>query len=268
MFWNAKNCNIKLDDFDIDYITFGTGRKNLILIPGLGDGLKTVKGTAHIMALAYKKYAKEYKVFVFSRTNTLKENESIKGMAETQVKAMKSLGIKIADIIGVSQGGMIAQCIAIDYPEIVNKLILTVTLSRQNSIEKNMVTRWIDMAKAGDYKNLFIDTMENSYTEKYLKKYRMLYPILVKFSRPKSLDRFIIQANAILKHNTYEELGKIKCPVLIIGAENDRIVGPEASKEIAGKIENGELLIYKGFGHSVYEEAKDFNDRVLEFLSR
>ena len=44
MFYNAKNNNIKIGQSDIDYICFGKGNKNLIIIPGLGDGLRTVKG--------------------------------------------------------------------------------------------------------------------------------------------------------------------------------------------------------------------------------
>ena len=44
MFYNAANGNIKIGNTDMDYISFGKGEKNLIMIPGLGDGLKTVKG--------------------------------------------------------------------------------------------------------------------------------------------------------------------------------------------------------------------------------
>ena len=51
-------------------------------------------------------------------------------MAKDQVEVMKKLGISKASIIGVSQGGMIAQCIAIDYPELLDKLVLAVTVSR------------------------------------------------------------------------------------------------------------------------------------------
>ena len=46
MFYNAKNNNIKIEQSDMDYISFGKGNKNLIIIPGLGDGLRTVKGMA------------------------------------------------------------------------------------------------------------------------------------------------------------------------------------------------------------------------------
>ena len=71
MFYNAKNNNIKIDQSDMDYISFGVGNKNLIIIPGLGDGLRTVKGMAITLAFMYKQFAKEYIVYVFSRRNNL-----------------------------------------------------------------------------------------------------------------------------------------------------------------------------------------------------
>ena len=41
-----KDGTVKIGNISLNYISFGKGKKNLIMIPGLGDGLKTVKGTA------------------------------------------------------------------------------------------------------------------------------------------------------------------------------------------------------------------------------
>ena len=50
MFYNAKNNNIKIEQSNMDYVSFGVENKNLIIIPGLGDGLRTVKGMAISLA--------------------------------------------------------------------------------------------------------------------------------------------------------------------------------------------------------------------------
>lgn len=268
MFWNAKNGCVRMGNTDMYYVSFGKGTDNLIMIPGLGDGLTTVKGMALPMSMAYRMYANDYKVFIFSRKNDLAEGYSTRDMARDQAEAMKMLGIKSANILGISQGGMIAQYLAIDYPDVVEKLVLTVTLSKQNELIQNVVGNWISMAEHSDYKHLMIDTAERSYSEKYLKKYRLFYPLLGKMGKPKDFSRFIIQAKSCIKHNAYPELDKIMCPTLVIGGECDRIVGVNASREIVERIKVCEEYIYKEFGHAAYEEAKDFNDRVLEFLSR
>lgn len=266
MFYNAKNNNIKIEQSDMDYVSFGIGNKNLIIIPGLGDGLRTVKGMAIPLAFMYKQFAKEYTVYVFSRRNHLVRGFTTRSMAQDIVEAMNLLNISNADILGVSQGGMIAQCIAIRNPEKVNKLVLTVTSSKTNELINSVVGKWIQLAKRKDFKNIFIDIAEKSYSEKYLERYRKYYNILWRFCKPKDYERFIIQANSCLTHNVYDDLDKIKCHTLVIGGRQDRIVGVNSSKEIANRISNSELYLYEEYGHAVYEEAKDFNEKVLEYF--
>lgn len=169
--------------------------------------------------------------------------------------------------MGVSQGGMIAQYIAIDYPELIDKLVLAVTVSRQNETIQSVIGSWIAMAEANDYKGIIIDTIEKSYSDKNIKKYRLLYPILSRIGKPKDFSRFINQANACIQHNAYSELDKIKCKTLVIGGDSDKVVGKNSSEEIAERIPTSKLVIFKGLGHMAYEEAKDFNHQVLSFLN-
>ena len=63
-------------------------------------------------------------------------------------------------------------------------------------------------------------------------------------------------------------LEKIKCPTLIIGARKDKVLGIIGSEELAEKISNSEIYIYEEYSHGVYEQAKDFNDRIFEYLKR
>lgn len=267
MIYNAQNGCLEISNTKMDYICFGTGKENLIMIPGLGDGLKTVKGTALPFALMYRKLACKYRVFVFSRRNILPEGFSTEDMAKDLNTAMEQLGIQSAYILGVSEGGMIAQYLAICYPEKVKKLILAVTLSRQNDIIQNVVNNWINMAKAGDYRGIMIDIVKKTYTEKYWKKTRWMYYLLGRIGRPRSFSRFIVQANACLTHDAHEKLKKIQCPTLIIGGEKDQIVTGKASREMRKQIYNSKLVMYKKLGHGAYEEAKDFLDRVIDFCS-
>ena len=266
MFYNAKNGNIKIGNSDMDFVSFGKGDKSLIMIPGLSDGVTTVKGKAILMAMMYKCFAKSYKVYMISRKNHMEKGYSTRNMAADYKTVMDRLGMSKAEIIGFSQGGMIAQYIAIDYPELIGKLVLAVTLSKQNETVQKVINSWIKMVEASDFKRFTIDSMEKCYAEKSLKKYRPFYPLLSRISKPKNIDRFIIQANSCITHDAYDELDKIKCPTLVIGGDSDRVVGTGTSEEIAGKIENSKLIIHKELGHSAHEETKDFYPQVLEFL--
>lgn len=268
MFYHAHNGSVRVGNSEMDYISFGKGNKNLIMLPGLGDGLSTVKGMAFLFSMMYRIYAKEFTVYVFSRKNRLPEGYSTRKMAKDQADAMTALGISKAHILGISQGGMVAQYLAIDHPNLIDHLVLAVTSSKPNEILENVVGAWMEIAAQGNYKALMIDTAEKSYSENYLKKYRRLYPFLGKMGKPKSFQRFLIQASSCITHNAHDELHKILCPALIIGGDCDQIVGTAAAPAIADQIRGSELFIYKNLGHAAYEEAKDFHARVLNFMIR
>ena len=263
--FNAFNGQVNIDGECTDYISFGKGEKNIVLIPGVGDGLKTVKGMALPFAFLYRELAKDFRVYVFSRPNDLKPGTTTEDMAESLYKAIVSLDISNAAVIGVSQGGMITQYLAINHPEMVDKLVLVVTLSKPNPTVVSAISTWTEMAKEGDYKGIMLNTAELSYTPKKVKQSRLTYGLLGSLGKPKSFDRFLIQAESCITHNAYNELDRIKCPTLVIGGTEDKIVTGEASKEIAEKIQGSELLMYEGLGHGLYEEAKDFIHNVAEF---
>lgn len=265
---SAMNGQVQTADERTDYICFGSGTKNLVMIPGVGDGLKTVKGMAIPFSLLYRDLAKEFKVYVFSRPINLKSGTTTEDMAESLYRAMQKPEIEKASIVGVSQGGMIAQYLTLNHPEVVEKLVLVVTLSRPNPTVISVIDNWIEMAKNDNYKEIMLNTAELSYSPKKVKQSKMLYGLLGSFGKPKNFKRFIIQAESCKTHDVYERLVEIQCPTFIIGGTKDKIVTGEASKEMADKIQDSELFMYEGLGHGLYEEAKDFIPRVAAFCKK
>lgn len=266
MIWNAKNGQVSIDGTSMSYASFGRGSKKLVILPGLSDGLTTVRGKALLLARPYARYFDQFTIWMFSRKDDLPEGYTIRDMADDQAKAMKAIGIESARVMGVSEGGMIAQRLAIQHPEMVEKLVLAVTAPETNDLIRESVTKWIAFAESGDHKSLMIDTAEKSYSESYLKKYRKAYPLLGHLGKPASYRRFLVNARAILSFSATEELGRVTCPTLIIGGEADKIVGIEASRIIHERISGSQLHIFHELGHAAYEEAKDFNERVFGFL--
>jgi pimeloyl-ACP methyl ester carboxylesterase len=257
-----------IGDTEMDFVSFGKGVKKLVVIPGLSDGLMSVKGKALLLSPPYKKFVKKYTVYMFSRKNRMPEGYTIRQMAADQVTVMKQLGIDKACVLGVSQGGMISQYIAIDHPEMVEKLILAVTTPYANTVVQDAVNGWIGMVRKNDHSALMTDTAEKMYSDKYLEKNRKMFPVLARFSRPKDYDRFLKNAYAILGFDAREELGKIKAPTLIIAGEDDKTVGNDAPEEFRNVIVGSEVFVYPGLGHGTFEEAKDFYDRIYEFCER
>ena len=264
--WNARNGEVSIGSTKMAYAAFGHGSRIFVIIPGLSDGLTTVRGKASLLAKPYSAFFDQFTVYMFSRKDEMPEGYSIRDMAEDQVNALNKLGIKEFCLMGVSQGGMIAQYIAINHPELVHRLVLAVTAPYANEIVQRFVRARIEEAQRGDHKAIMIGSAESAYSEKKLKSYRRLYPLLGMIGKPKDYVRFLRNANAILCFDAREELKQIRCSTLILGGEEDKTVGPEGSKELHAAIAGSELIMYPGLGHAAFEEAPDFNARVFEFI--
>ena len=264
---NAKNENIIINGHDFDYISFGSGRDVLIMLPGVGDGFKTAKGMAVPFAFMYRMFAVSFRVYVFSRRNDLPDGFTSADMADDLSNIMDALDIGAAHIFGVSQGGMIAQQMAIRHPEKVKSLVLAVTAARPTRIMREALESWLLMAERNDYKGIMLDTAERSYTGMYLERGKRMNK-LIALAKPKSYERFRILCESCLSHDVYEDLPEIRCPVYIIGASLDRVLGPEASAEMHEVIPGSEIYMFEGYSHGVYEQAKDFNEMALRWLWR
>lgn len=263
MLFHAKEFKLKLSDTTIDAITFGKGPKPLIMIQGLNT--RGIRGSAIMLAYMYRIFSNEYTVYLFDRRPDIHEGLSVRELACDVAEAMDALEIKDAYVFGVSQGGMIAQYLAIDRPDLVSKLVLAVTLSRNNETVQNVISRWIDLAQQSRMRELVEDMAVKMYSPAYLKRYRPFLPLLTLLQKPKNVNRFSILAASCLTCTAYDELEKIHCPVFVIGGQQDQVVGSSASEEIARKL-GCKLFLYEQLGHAAYEEATDFNQKVYDFL--
>lgn len=263
MLYSTEEKRLEIQDIQLNYITFGKGEKPLVMIQGLST--RSIKGASFSLAYMYRIFARDYKVYLFDRRENITERITVRDLASDIAKAMDLLEITKADVFGVSQGGMIAQYLAIDRPDLVNKLVLAVTLSRNNETVKTIIANWIQMTEQNNIKCLVTDMVVKMYSDSYVKRYQLFMPLLTVLQRPKNVPRFITLAKACLTCNAYDELDKIQCPVFVIGGMQDKVVSSEASMEIADKL-GCEIFMYDDLGHAAYEEAKDFNQKVLDFL--
>ena len=106
MLWNAKNGEAAIGRTKMSYVSFGYGKRVLVILPGLSDGLTTVRGKALLLAKPYASFFDRFTVYMFSRKDDMPEGYTIRDMTADQAEALKQLGIKSACVLGVSQGGI------------------------------------------------------------------------------------------------------------------------------------------------------------------
>lgn len=266
MWGNVEEGVVTIGQDTLFYVSFGKGEKPFIIIPGLNDGQRTVKKTGRVLHFMYRELAKHYRVYVFSRKNELYTGMTTRDMARDQALVMEKLSLT-GIVMGVSQGGMIAQWLAVDYPEKVTALILAITVARSNQVMEETIGSWIRMVEEERFEEFFLDMMEKTFTESYLRRIRPTYWFLKKTAKPHSVERFLIQARSCLSHDAYAHLQTISAPTLVIGGGVDAIIGDAwTQRELSSSIKKSELVLYPAFGHGVFAEAASFYARIEAFL--
>ena len=267
MILNAKNLTVTLPEGTMEAIRFGRGSRTLVMLPGLGESIQSLKGLALPMALMYRMFAKAFTVYFLGTRQPVRPGCTTRDMARDVSDAMEALGIEKADVVGVSMGGMIAQHLAASRPEKVGRLVLAVTAPGTNALMEEALGQWEDFARKGDHRGFMDSNVRRIYSEGYYRKNRFLIPITGALTKPRSYEPFFRQSHACRTHDARAVLHQITAPTLVIGGEQDRVLGGDASRELARSIPGARLHMYPQWGHGAYEEAKDFNERVLAFLT-
>ena len=182
----------------------------------------------------------------------------LRDMAEDTTGLMDALQIKSAHLVGASMGGMIAQEVAITFPERVRSL--TSVMSTTGNPKVPPPTR-----EAAAMLMAPPPTTRDEYFERFAKTWKVLrvgsFPEDEKRDRsraercyerglsPEGVGR---QLRAILASGSRKErLRAVKAPTLVIHGTVDPLVRPEGGKDTAASIPGSKLLMVEGMGHAL-----------------
>ncbi|MBW1686318.1 MAG: alpha/beta fold hydrolase [Deltaproteobacteria bacterium] len=200
---------------------------------------------------------------------------SVADMAADTAGLLDALGIDAAHFFGVSMGGLIAQILALDYPERVKKAALGCTThGGRHAVQPEREVMEI-LGKASDP------------TIPVEEAVRLRLPVIFaeRFIReePERLEEFVQlstrywptsegaagQLGALSVFNVKKRLGEIRCPVLAITGSEDRMMPPENSRLLAEGIAGAAHYVVDGTGHSFFLEKPDeVNGVLIDFFSK
>jgi pimeloyl-ACP methyl ester carboxylesterase len=200
--------------------------------------------------------------------------DTIQAMAKDAVTFIRALGLDQVDLLGFSMGGMIAQVIAQDEPQLVRKLILAGTgPAGGEGIDK--VTR---ISNLDTIRGLltFTDPKQFLFFTRTPTGRRAGKQFLARLkertqNRDKaiSLRSYAAQLKAIHRWGLLQpsDLSVIHQPVLVINGESDRMVPSKNTVDLDRRLPNSQLVLYPDAGHGgVFQFHEDFVKRALEFL--
>lgn len=268
---------VYLKDAQIAYYTRGEGDP-LILIEGFGMTMDDWD------PIFLQKLAEKRKIIVFDlRQSGLSKGDitkyTLQKAVDDTIGLMDQLKLKKADIFGWSMGSLIAQELAISYPDRVDQLVLASTLSADGNtiymseemgkkLESKVLGSWSEFALFMFPQNEEGKREAESYlkrTEKAVKNGQSpLTPHVDAMVKSKQQEAV---GELSKKGNRLSQLSKITRPVLIIGGDDDILIPPQNNEIVAKAIPHAELSLFPGGGHAfLFSEAVSVTQKINQFL--
>jgi len=194
-------------------------------------------------------------------------------LSQMQAQLKEQLQERII-LCGWSTGSLIAQNMAIRYPDMIEKLILiTGTPSFEmkpgwfKGVDAKVLGRFKDdlMANFNKTLNRFL-ALQFMHSEGQKENLRQARELV--FARP-TPDMDMLKAGLKLLKSTdlRGQLKEIKCPTLILNGERDSLVPTTAARHLAEEIVDASAIIFKSSGHAPFlSHSNQFNEYVKQFL--
>jgi len=250
----------------LPYACIGNGTRNLVVFGGLEFQHKPPSGIMLRMSTGYLRgLTNDYRIYIVSRRPGLPLGYSLSDMADDYAVMIKNELGGMADIIGVSTGGAIAQHFAIDHPDSVRRLVLVMTGFRLTEEAKELQMKVADLAQKGKRRAasaLLGTAIIRRGIAKHVFKWFMW--LLGPLSIPADPSDGIVEIEAEDRHDLSDRLGRIKADTLVIGGEEDFFY---PVRETAGKILNARLVLYTNLGHNaMFARSRQFGEEIRAFL--
>ncbi len=204
---------------------------------------------------------------------------SFETLAADVVGLLDHLSLDRAHILGESLGGIVAQEVAIGFPQRVRKLILAnSSVGRGGNMQVNPALMKAYGRPEGATGTGFDPARVNvgkvmrahislSFNSRIYRAVMMLMASL--YVRPSAFKGMTEQIQAISAHSTLDRLHLIKSPTLVITGTRDRLVPPAMSDILASRIPGARLVKVEGGPHALHVEMRRrFSREVLDFLTR
>jgi pimeloyl-ACP methyl ester carboxylesterase len=196
---------------------------------------------------------------------------TVADMARDVVAVLDAAGIGRAHVLGASLGGMVAQELAITYPERVDGLVLACTTPGwpfaypMPAASVRLIAATADLAEETAQRR----HLENALSARTVRGHPQLVDRLVALQRARPTDGRALssQAAAGARYAGRLRQGRIRARTLVMHGDADTVVDPRNGKLLADRIPAARLVTFPGLGHLLFwEDPGGFADTVASFL--
>ncbi|KQC09350.1 MAG: hypothetical protein APR55_10335 [Methanolinea sp. SDB] len=257
---------VLIDDTSIAYKVFGDGDP-LLMINGFSSTMDT--WNPPMLDLL----SQSYRVVIFDsrgmgHSGSSEKPYSIPLFANDTANLMDQLGISRAHLFGYSLGGMVAQDLALSFPERIRSLVLVSTDCGGSHAERMSAGVWETLSdKSGDLLSQAERMFSVLFPSGWLAEHDP-WDYCPEIHETTPVEHIVRQSEAFFAwQGTYDRLPDIQCPALVITGTDDVIIPPGNAFILAGRIPASWLVQIPGGGHGIaYQFPELFSKAVLMFL--
>jgi pimeloyl-ACP methyl ester carboxylesterase len=266
---------VKVGQVNTRYWQVGNSGNSVILLHGGGGYIEVWKHNILELAKHHRVYA--FDMVGAGRTDTVDADYTFDFMAQFTRDFMKALNIAKASFIGTSAGGGVALTLTLNFPELVDRLILvgSVGLGKEISFLLRVTTvpglgkLFSSPSKSGLAmlcKQAVYDS--NLVTDEVVEEFYQMATLPGAAATTLNVGRSNLNIWGQFHQPITERLTAITAPTLIIWGRQDSMVPVTHAQNAAKMIPNAQLAIIEECGHwSPIEHPQKFNHLVSEFLS-
>lgn len=239
----------------------------IVLLHGLGGDSGFWAAEQQILAQRYRVLAVDMRGSGISPSSS--ESFSIEDLATDVVAVLNAANIGSAHIIGFSMGGLVAQALAVAFPERVRSLILAATFATTNVQARRFLEAVGSVYRCGaSAKQMYDLVLPWLFSLPFLGNARAApfldYP--ENTDDEQSREDWLRLLDAQLAFDGRAGLSLIKTPTLVLAGSEDRLASLTDAEQLAQGIDGAVLRIVPG-GHLMnLESPHAFEYELLTFL--
>lgn len=250
----------------LNYVVEGQGQP-LVLVHGVGANLQSWDRVTEKLAPHYRIIRVDLRGH--GKSSHIEGDYSLEKFAEDIVAVMDAEGIARADLAGFSLGGLISQCLALNYPDRFGKIAILSAVAARTAEERAKVVARLAMIDKDGIIAVTGAARDRWFTEEFAD------------AHPEEIQRRIAELIANHKPSYREayrvfgegELGdrlhEIGHETLVLTGEFDQGSNTRMAHYMHDQIPNSTLVILPRFKHSILVEASDVvSDHLQAFLGR
>jgi pimeloyl-ACP methyl ester carboxylesterase len=207
-------------------------------------------------------------VWSIDRRIGLEPGITVSELAIEYAETIRTLFRDPVDVVGVSTGGSIALQLAVDFPELINRLVV-VSAAHRLSDRGRLIQRNVAASLRGGRPRraaaLFLSNTASSRIRRALLAAAGILAVRVVVGRHD--DDLLVLLDAEDGFDLSERIGGISAPTLVVGGARDRFYSAALFEETAARIPNAQLTVYPRAGHIGTRGNRRLVRDILGFLS-